>query len=142
MWSQGVAYEREISTDELKSKFGPKVEKAMQIHIKIENIVSTDTYNTEHLIDIMLESKPTIRKVYLEVSDSGKGSLKVEKYAQAAEQYICNVDNLVDEIVFYKSRGEKEQFLRYWTEVKLKDCRKTLRELIFTIASLSLIFRK
>lgn len=119
----------EISTDELKSKFTPKIQKAMKINKRIENIVSTDTYNVEYLINTILENRSTIRKIFLEISDIGKGNLEVEKYARAAEIYIGDVYNLVNEIIFYKNRGENEQFLRYWTEIRLKDCRKSLSKL-------------
>lgn len=75
------------------------------------------------------EIKPIISKVFIEVSDIGKSDISIEKFAQAAEQYICDVDVLVNDISLYAERGEKEKFLRYWTEVRLKDCNESWEKL-------------
>lgn len=119
----------QISTEELINKFKPRVKKAIQINKDIENIVSNEIYDVKKLVNKILEYKTEIRKVFIEISNIGKGNYDVEKYAQVAECYIGEVDRLINEISLYESRGESEQFLRYWTEVKLRDCRKSLENL-------------
>lgn len=92
----------EISSEELRNYFAPKVKIAKEINQKVEDIVSIDKYDIKRLINTMLQYKSAIRKIFLEVSDIGKGNTEIEKYAQSAEQYICDVDSLLDELGFGK----------------------------------------
>ncbi|MDD2497278.1 MAG: FRG domain-containing protein [Desulfitobacteriaceae bacterium] len=119
----------EISRTELITKFNSKIKVATQIHEDILNHVKNGLYDMNEFVCLLKEIKPTIRKLFLGVSNIGKSDIVIEKFAQAAEQYICNVDCLVDEILLYVERGEKEQALRYWTEAMLKQCNESREKL-------------
>ena len=119
----------EISRAELITKFNSKITIAAQMHEKIISCVENELYDMNEFVCLLKEIKPTIRRIFLGVSNIGKSDIVIEKFAQAAEQYICNVDCLVDEILLYAERGEKEQALRYWTEAMLKQCNESREKL-------------
>lgn len=119
----------EISRSELITKFNSKITIAAQMHEKIISCVENELYDMNEFVCLLKEIKPTIRKIFLGVSNIGKSDIFIEKFAQAAEQYICDVDCLVDEILLYAGRGEKEQVLRHWTEAMLKHCNESREKL-------------
>lgn len=119
----------EISRAELITKFRSKLIDAAQIHEIIISHVKNELYDINEFIRLIKEFKSIISKVFIEVSNIGKGDISIEKFAQAAGQYISDVNVLVNEISLYAERGENEQFLRYWTEVRLKDCNESWEKL-------------
>ncbi|MCF8019101.1 MAG: FRG domain-containing protein [Vallitaleaceae bacterium] len=120
----------QISQNELIYEFQGKIKSARRIHNEINSIVSLDQYELKKLLSYMTGSKTEIKKVFIQMSDIGLGDVDIEMYAQSAENYVCDVDSLVSEILYYAERGENEKFLRYWAETKLKDCNKSYDELL------------
>ena len=74
-------------------------------------------------------TKVKLNKISYSIDDFPKGNAKIEKFANAACDYIKEVEHLINEIILYSSRGEKEQFLKYWVEVLIKDCKKSKQRL-------------
>lgn len=128
----------QISQNELLSKFQEKTKIARKIHNEIISIVSLDQYAIKDLLSYMTDSKTEIRKTFIQMADIGLGDVNIEKYAKAAENYVCDVDLLVSEVFDYAQRGENEKFLRYWAETKLDDCNKSYDKLLSELSSVNL----
>jgi hypothetical protein len=120
----------QISQNELLSKFQEKVKTARKIHETIIRITSTNQYVLKDLLSYMTDSRAEISRAFIQISDIGLGDVDIEKYAQAAENYVCDVDLLVSEVFDYDQRGENEKFLRYWAETKLNECNKSYDKLL------------
>jgi hypothetical protein len=78
----------------------------------------------------MTDSRAEISKAFIQMGDIGLGDVDIEKYAKAAENYVCDVDLLVSEVFNCAQRGENEKFLRYWAETKLNNCNKSYDKLL------------
>lgn len=128
----------QVSRNELTSKFQAKIKTARRIHETIIRIVSSNQYAIKDLISYTTDSKAEIRKILIQMSDIGLGDVDVERYAQTAENYICDVDLLVSEISDYAQRGENEKILRYWAETKLNDCNTSYAKLFKEFSKLNI----
>lgn len=128
----------QISRDELITEFKSKIETARHIHQKVMDIVAVSQYDVKELISFFHDRKVKIRRTFNGVSDIGVGDTEIEKYAQAAENYICDVDLLVSEMSDYAKRGENEKFLRYWAETRLNYCNKSYLKYIGEIKKLDM----
>ena len=81
----------QISQNEILFKFQEKTKIARRIHNEIIRIVSVDQYAIKDLLSYMTDSKMEIRKALIQMADIGLGEVDIEKYAKAAENYVCEV---------------------------------------------------
>jgi hypothetical protein len=61
------------------------------------------------LIDIIEFHKEQVKEISYSIDDFPKGNAKIEKFANAACDYIKEVERLINDMLLYSSRGEKEQ---------------------------------
>lgn len=128
----------QISHEELITEFESKIYTARQIHKKVIDIVTISQYDINELISFFNDCKVEIKRAFIEVSDIGVGDIEIEKYAEAADNYICNVDLLVSEMSDYAKRGENEKFLRYWVETRLNYCNKAYAKYTSEVSKLDI----
>ena len=95
----------------------------------ISHFVSNNIYSIEDLINKIQSYKKQVKMASFRSDDIPKGNCDIEKFSNAAYAYIKDVERLIDEMLLYTSRGEKEQFLKYWVEVLVKDCKKSKERL-------------
>ena len=115
----------QVSEQEVIEKFIESVKAVDPAFDEILQCVLDKSYQLDYLIDIIQFHKVKLNKISYSIDDFPKGNSKIEKFANVASDYIKEVEHLINEIILYSSRGEKEQFLRYWIEVLIKDCKKS-----------------
>jgi uncharacterized protein YdcH (DUF465 family) len=126
----------QISRNEVIDKFASLIEEVNVAYKEINDCVSERNYSLEALIKEIEKHKIQVKDSSHKVDDIAKGNFEIERYSEAAYSYIKDVERLIDEMLLYHSRGEKEQFLRYWCQALLEDCQKAKFKLDEIVASL------
>lgn len=119
----------QVSVSEIVTKVLPLILIAKEVHDRILQIAKIENYNFKTLLQEMKSNSAAIKKCLNDFSDTAHGISEVEKFSKAADAYINDVDRLVNDIILFSERNEKEQFLRYWCTVLLKDCDQSLQQL-------------
>lgn len=119
----------QVSEQEVIEKFTDLVQAVTPAFDEILCCVLNKQYQLEYLLDRIQFYRDQVKSASYKADDLPKGNYEIEKFSNAAYAYIKDVERLIDEMLLYSSRGEKEQFLKYWVEVLLKDCKKTKEKL-------------
>jgi FRG domain. len=119
----------QVSEQEVIEKFSDLIQAVTPAFDEISRCVLNRQYQLEYLLDRIQLYRDQVKLASYKADDIPKGNYEIEKFSNAAYAYIKDVERLIDEMVLYSSRGEKEQFLKYWVEVLLKDCKKTKEKL-------------
>ena len=126
----------QISSKEVIDRFSSLIEEVNVAYKKINACVSESNYSLKALINEIEKHKIQVKESSHKVDEITKGNFEIERYSEAAYSYIKDVERLIDEMLLYHGRGEKEQFLRYWCQVLLEDCQKAKFKLDEIVASL------
>lgn len=119
----------QASEQEIIRKFSDLIHLIDPAFDDISHFVSNNIYSIEDLINKIQSYKKQVKMASFRSDDIPKGNCDIEKFSNAAYAYIKDVERLIDEMLLYTSRGEKEQFLKYWVEVLVKDCKKSRERL-------------
>jgi len=71
------------------------------------------------------ENKIRVKDCSRAADDIGRGNPKINGFVEAAYNFIKDVERIIDDIIYYRNRGQKEMFIRYWCERIIKDCSKS-----------------
>lgn len=119
----------QASKQEIFERFGDLIQIINPALDDISDFVSNIMYSIDDLVDKIQSYKNQVKLASFRSDDIPKGNCDIEKFSKAAYAYIKDVERLVDEMLLYSSRGEKDQFLRYWVEVLITNCKNSKKRL-------------
>lgn len=119
----------QASEQEIIGKFSNLIQMINPALDDISYFVSNKVYSIDDLVDKIQSYKKQVKIASFKSDDIPKGNCDIEKFSNAAYAYIKDVERLIDDMLLYSSRGEKEQFLKYWVKVLIKDCKNSKERL-------------
>ncbi len=119
----------QVSEREIIEKFTDLIQMINPAFDDISHFVSNNMYSLKDLIEKIQSYEKQVKTASYKSDDIPKGNYEIENLSNAAYAYIKDVERLINEMLLYSSRGEKEQFLKYWVEVLIKDCKKSKQRL-------------